>query len=124
MATSSSPAAPMSRSRFLTISALLIAVLSPALPALARLRALGRSRWWGLLGCTPGANLLLFAYLAAGRGPGEGRGRACRLRGGGFPVLAPAHLPAVAGCQDLKRAGGSGAGATRHISCARGAPRV
>ena len=36
----------------------------PTLPALPRLRTLGRSPKWGLLGLLPGLNLLLYAYLA------------------------------------------------------------
>jgi hypothetical protein len=42
---------------------LLLATLSPGLPAIGRLLALGRHRAWGLLGLLPWLNGLFFTYL-------------------------------------------------------------
>lgn len=48
---------------FLPMLLLLLATLSPSLPAIGRLLALGRRRAWGLLGLLPWLNGLFFTYL-------------------------------------------------------------
>lgn len=46
-----------------------VATLLPIIPALARLRALNRSRAWAWLACLPALNPLLFTWLALHPGP-------------------------------------------------------
>jgi hypothetical protein len=42
----------------------IVAILAPAVPAFLRLKTLGLSPLWGVLGFLPGLNFLFFAYLA------------------------------------------------------------
>jgi uncharacterized membrane protein YhaH (DUF805 family) len=46
-----------------------LATLLPIAPTLARLRALGHSRAWALIGFLPGINLLLYAFVLLRAGP-------------------------------------------------------
>lgn len=52
------------RDAWLPFKILVAAILAPAMPAFLRLKWLGLSPLWGVLGLLPGLNFLIFVFLA------------------------------------------------------------